>query len=356
MLLRLLTVLAVCVSLVSALGATRVEKRVEKQLHVLIWSDYIDPEIVKTFESANGCKVTLDVYEETEAMLAKLSALKGETKAGGYDVVIASDHSIPVLEKLGLIRKLDLTQVPNAKNVAGRFQKPAYDPAGNWSLPYQWGTAGILYNKKKFTTPPSLKTMLSGHAPGRFLLLDSPRDTLGLALKQIGQSVNTKDPAKLKVAGKLVALAKGDPKFVGFDGSVSSAKRVVAGQADLALAYNGDALNAMKEKPGEFDYVVPAEGSILWVDTMVIPANAPDSALAHAFLNFVLAPETGAKLSNYINYATPNAAALPQIAADAKADPRIYPTEETIKTLEYLEDVGGSTRLFDEIWTAIKAR
>lgn len=328
----------------------------EREVRVLMWSDYIDPDLVKDFEKTANTKVIIDVYEETESMLAKLQA-GGDAQ---YDLIVASDHAVPVLAKLGLLAKLDRAQIPNAVNVDKRFNNPPYDPKGEYAIPYQWGTVGILYNKEKLPNfAASWAEVFGGDPKGRFLMLDSNRDTLGAALRASGKSVNATDVADVRAAGIKVLAAKEHKNFVGFDGSVGAAKKVVTGQADFALVYNGDALNAIREAGDEgkkFEYVVPDEGSIIWVDTMVVPARAKDRAAAHQFINYLLDGPTGAKLSNYIQFATPNAASLPAIEESARKDPRIYPPEELIKKLEYLEDLGQNTRLYDEVWTAIKAR
>ncbi|HEX8524329.1 MAG TPA: spermidine/putrescine ABC transporter substrate-binding protein [Tepidisphaeraceae bacterium] len=324
-------------------------------LHLLTWSDYIDPEIPRQFEKLTGTSVKIDVYEDTEAMMAKLQAAGGESQ---YDLVIVTDHAIPVLAKLGLIQKLDPAKLPNAKNVDARFVKPPYDPEGAYSVAYQWGTVGIIYNKKLAGFTPSWSMLLDpARQPGKFLMLDSMRDTLGAALKLNGASVNADKPDDLKKAMETLIAAKQSEKFAGFSGSPNAARQVAGGQADLAMAYNGDALNAIKEdKSSSCDYVVPAEGSIIWVDTMVITSKAPNPDAAHQFINHILDAKVGAQLSNYIHYATPNAAAVSAIDPQSRNDTRIYPPEDQLKRMEYLKDMADQTSLYDEAWTAIKSR
>ncbi len=322
------------------------------EIHMLTWSDYIDPEIPKQFQKQTGIEVKIDVYEETESMLAKLQAAGGDAQ---YDLVIATDHVVPVLAHLGLVRKLDLAKIPNAKNVEERFRNPPYDPKGDWSVPYQWGTMGIIYRKNLAGFEPSWNSIFK--ARGRFLMLDSMRDVVGAALKLSGGDINTHDPQQLKKVMETLLAAKQSDKFLGFDGSPSSAKKVVAGEADLAIVYNGDALNAIKEdKSNSCDYIVPKEGSILWVDTMVVTDKAPNADGAHQFINYLLDAKVGAQLSNYINYATPNAASLPQIAEESRKNPRVYPSSDDLKRMSYLQDVGDATNLYDEVWTAVKSR
>ncbi len=344
---KLLSVLCVLCGYLSVCTAADVK--------MLTWSDYIDPEIPRQFEKQTGIAVKIDVYEETEAMMAKLQAAGGDRE---YDLVIVSDHAIPVLAKLGLIRKLDLAKTKNAKNVDARFKSPPYDPAGEYSLPYQWGTMGLIYRKNLANFEPSWRMIFDpARQPGGFVLLDSMRDTIAAALKLSGADVNTKNPGDLKKAMELALAAKRSEKFKGFDGSPASAKKVVAGEADLAIVYNGDALNAMKEdRANSCEYVVPNEGSIIWVDTMVITSHAPNADGALKFIDYLLDEKVGAQLSNYINYASPNAAAMPHVSEESRKNPRIYPPEDQLKHLSYLQDVGDATSVYDEVWTAVKSR
>lgn len=329
------------------------------EIRMLIWSEYIDPELVEEFEQKSGHKVVIDVYEETEAMIAKLQATGVKS---GYDLIVASDHAVPVLAKLKLIRKLDATKIPNSKNVSPQFENPAYDPEGAYSRPYQWGTVGIVYNRRKLANPPTSWNAILAPADKSpaFVLIDNMRDMLGVALKMHGRSVNEADKSKLQDAARSVLNAKKHAKCLGFEGSVAGCKKVIAGEADMAIVYNGDALNAIAEAPEEsqdhFDYVVPSEGSIIWTDTMMVAAGSTNADAAHALIDFLLDGENGARLSNYINYATPNAASLPHIDAESLADPRIYPPAEQVKTLEYLRDMGKETSLYDSLWTTIKSR
>jgi len=329
--------------------------RAASEIHMLTWSEYIDPEIPKQFEKETGIAVRIDVYEESEAMMAKLQAAGG---ASQYDLVVASDHVVPILAKLGLIGKLDLSQIPNCANVQEKFKRPPYDPKGEYSLPYQWGTIGIVYRKNLAGFRPSWGMLFDPkQQPGRVILLDSMRDTLGAALKFRGKSVNSRKKEDLQQAAALVLACKQSPKCLGFDGSPSAAKKVVSGLADLALVYNGDGLSAMKEdKSNSCDYVAPDEGSIVWVDTMVVTSQGPNRAGAHRFINYLLDGKVGAQLSNFVNYASPNAASMNAINEQSRKDVRIYPSEEQMKAMEYLEDIGRFTALYDEAWTAVKSR
>ncbi len=325
-----------------------------KRVTVYMYSEYIDPELPKEFEKLTGMPVKIDVYENTEEMMAKLQQAGGVSQ---YDVVVVSDHAIPVLARLGLIQPLGLEKIPNAKNVSAQFKKPPYDPDEKYSLPYQWGTVGLMYRKDKLgQADPSWSLLLNpAKQPGPVVLIDSMRDMLGVALKSLGASVNSKKVEELKEAGQAILRAKRSPKCLGFEGGVGGRNKVADGSALVAIVYSGDAIKAVAED-AHLAYVLPREGAIVWVDAMTISAKAPNAEGAHAFINFILDPEVGARLSNFNRCGTPNGASLGRIRKEDRENPAIYPPAEELKKLEYIEDVGDTTRLYDEVWTAAKAR
>jgi len=321
---------------------------------VYMYSEYIDPNLPAQFEDLTGWAVRIDVYEATEEMMAKLQQAGGVSQ---YDVVVVSDHAIPVLAKLGLIQPLNHARLPNLKNLAPRFKSPSYDPNNQYSVPYQWGTVGLMYRRDKLPNlDPSWAVLLDpAKQPGPFLLIDSMRDMMAVALKYLGFSVNSRDVGELKRAGELILQAKKSPKALGFEGGVGGKNKVVAGEAALAVVYNGDAVRAMSEDRN-VDFVLPKEGGVIWVDAMTIPAKAPNPIGAHKFIDFILDARVGAQLSNFNRYATPNTASMPLINKEDRQNPSIYPPDDMLKKLEYLQDVGADTRLYDEVWTAVKSR
>jgi spermidine/putrescine transport system substrate-binding protein len=324
------------------------------QVNVYMYSEYIDPELPGQFERETGIRLRLDVYEMTEEMMAKLQQAGGVSE---YDVVVVSDHAISMLTKLGLLQPLDLARIPNAANVRKEFRNPGFDPEGRYSLPYQWGTVGLMYRKSKLPDPEPTWSLLfdAARQPNSFVLMDSLRDMVGIALKYQGHSLNSRNPAELKAAGELLLKAKKSDRCLGFEGGVGGMNKVLAGAAVLAVVYNGDAVRVAADDD-DVAFLLPKEGSVIWFDSMTIPAKAPHVDYAHKFMNFILDARVGAKLSNFNRYATPNEASLPLITPADLGNPAIYPTAEQMKTLECVEDVGDDTRLYDEVWTAVKSR
>lgn len=321
-------------------------------LHLYIWSEYIDTQTVKDFEARNNCKVAIDLFESNEQMIAKL-------QAGGlsqYDLVVPSGFVIPSMVQLGLLQKLDHSKIPNLANLRPMFRAEAFDSGNVYSATYQWGTVGLVYNRKMLPDfKPSWASVLKPAGKSPFIFLDAEREMLGSVLKYLGKSVNTLDKSDLEAASKALLEAKKNPNFVGFEADVGGKNKVVAGTAAVAVAFNGDGVKGMNENP-DLAFVNPVEGGVMWADNLAIPAKAPNPDLAHKFINHILDAKVGAQLSNYTQYATPNAASVPFIDSAALANPAIYPDSATLAKYEGVTDLGKDGRLYSETWKIVKSR
>lgn len=325
------------------------------ELRVLIWSEYMPEDFMDNFKKDTGIKSRVELYESTEELVAKLQA--GGVKQ--YDVVVPSDYIINTMIKLNLLQKLDHSKLPNLANLEDSFKNTAYDPGNAYTAPYQWGTVGMLYNKEKLGADYVASTTLffdPASRKGPVVMIDSIREMLGIALKYMGKSVNTLDKSDLKALADMMIETKSSKYFAGFDVGTGGRSKVVAGTAIAALVYNGDALRAVNEAPDKFVFANPKEGGVIWADNMAIPAGAPHVDYAHTFINWVLDANNGAALSNWTQYATPNKAAKEFITPEDLNNPAIYPSEETMKTLEFITDLGKDNRYYDELWTMIKTR
>lgn len=321
------------------------------KMNLFIWSEYIDPEIISDFEKVHKCKVTVDLFEDNESMLAKLD---GGGKAL-YDIVVPSDYIVTALRKKNLLAPLRKENIPNFKNIEEKFINPSYDPNNTYTVPYQWGTVGIYLRRKPGKEVDESWGILFDPKKhyGSFALMDSTRETLSAALKYLGQSVNSVDPKVLVQARDLLIDAKA--RATGFEGGVGGKNKVLAKGIDIAIAYNGDSVRGMIED-AETYYFVPKEGGEMWVDNLAIPVEAPHRDIAEKFINYILDPKVGAKLSNFNQYATPNRESLQYINPEDLKNKAIYPTPEVMAKLELLQDLGENTRMVDEIWTQVKSR
>ena len=323
-------------------------------LTVFNWSEYIDPEVYAQFEKEFNCTVKEVTFETPEEAINKMIA--GGTRT--FDVCsVGSDFMVPSGIAQNVFKKLDHSKIPNLKNLAPLFQDPGYDPGNSHTIPYQWGTTGVFIRKELVPADGfSLDAFFKpGAELGRFAMIDSAREMLAYANIRQGKPANDIDLAVLKNSIELMTTAKKSKKFMGFDGGVGGIAKVVAGTADYAIAYNGDAIRNMDENPGKFAYVIPNEGAPVWTDSIGIAKDAPNVELAYAFLNYVLDAKIGAQISAWTKYASPNAAAKPLLPAEDLANPAIYPTEAQMAKLQFLKNLGPKETIRNDAWTAVKS-
>jgi spermidine/putrescine transport system substrate-binding protein len=308
----------------------------------------------QAFEKATGIKVSLDLYESNEEMMAKLQS----GGIGQYDIIIPSDYIIPSLINLNLLTPLDHSKIPNLKNLSEKFSSPDFDPGNKFTAGWQWGTVGLMYNKKKLSEADVQSWSIlfdPAKNPGGFYLIDSVREMLGITLLYLGYDFNTVNPKELKAAADLLVSTKKREACLGFKGGVGGKNDVIAGTASAAIVYNGDAIQTVSEDPETFGFIVPKEGSAIWIDSMCIPAKAPNLESAHKWINWVLEAENSASLSNYNHYASPNQAAVPFLSKEDLNNPGVWPTPEIIKTLRFVKDLGKDNKIVDQAWTRAKS-
>ena len=320
----------------------------EKALNFYNWSDYVAESTVPDFEKQTGIKVTQDFFSSNEDLLAKLQA--GGT---GYDVIVPSDYMVAIMIKSDVAQKLDMSQIPNFKNVGEEFKGLSYDPKNEYSVPYQWGTTGILYNKKEIgQLPESWDPLWDNEFSGEMSMLNDTRETLGAALYKLGYSVNATDQGQLDEAKAL--LKKQKSLLRGYFDSTEARPLVLNGDLLLGHVFSGDAFLALSENP-DLDYVVPKPAATRWTDNMCIPNGAEHPQNAHKFINYILGAKTGAELSNYTYYNTPNAAALPKIDDALKDLPGYILPESVFDRLQVIADTGEATRDYERIFTEVKS-
>ena len=320
----------------------------EKALNFYNWADYVAESTVPDFEKQTGIKVTQDFFSSNEDLLAKLQA--GGT---GYDVIVPSDYMVEIMIKSDVVQKLDMAQIPNSKNVGKEYKGLSYDPNNEYSLPYQWGTTGILYNKKEIgQLPESWDPLWDTEFEGEKSMLNDTRETLGAALYKLGYSVNATDQGQLEEAK--AELKKQNPLLRGYFDSTEARPLVQNGDLLLGHVFSGDAFLALSENE-DLDYVIPKPAATRWTDNMCIPNGAEHPQNAHKFINYILDAEVGAELSNYTYYATPNEAALPMIDDALKKLPTYSPTQEQFERLQVIEDTGEVTREYERIFTEVKS-
>ena len=343
----LLAVALVCASLTAAF-AEGDKPFAGTELTVYNWFDYIDPEVLTMFEAQTGIRVTYVNFTQNEDMYAKL-----EAGAGTYDVIFPSEYMIERLIKEDRLAELNYDNIPNLENVLDNLRDPSYDPGNAHSVPYMWGTLGILYNTDMVTEPiTSWMSLFDTQYKGQIFMMNSLRDTIGLGLKALGYSMNTRDEAELRAACDLLVQQKRAGLVSG--NFVDETKdKMVAGEAALAVIYSGDALYAM-EKADNLAYVVPEEGSNVWVDGMCIPKDSQHKEAAECFINFMCDPEIAQMNMDYIYYSSPIRQVVENLDEEQAANGALNPPQEVIARCEYYNDISDSMDLYEGIWMEIR--
>jgi spermidine/putrescine transport system substrate-binding protein len=318
------------------------------KLNVYNWGDYIDPQVLSDFEEEYGIKVNYENYANNEEMLAKIQA--GGTE---YDVIFPSEYMVEAMIKQGLLLELDMNNISNIKNIGEQFKNLPYDPENKYSVPYFWGTMGIIYNTEKVEGEvDSWNTLWDEKYKGDILMLDSSRDTIGIALKRLGYSLNTRNLDELEAAKE--ELMKQKPLVKAYE--VDAYKdMMIAGEAAMALTWSGDAMLLVEENP-DLAYVIPKEGTNLWFDAMAIPTTSQHKREAELFIDYMLRPEVAAKCAEYVMYATPNEAAKELLSEELIEDELAYPKGDIMEKGEVFIDLGEFTTEYDRAWTEIKAK
>ncbi|HET7315625.1 spermidine/putrescine ABC transporter substrate-binding protein [Salinisphaera sp.] len=327
-------------------------------LYIFNWSQYMNPKIIKQFEAKYDVNVVQSYYNSQPEMFAKL-------RAGGdsqYDIVVPSNYYVPRLIKTGLLQKLDKSEIPNYDNLMSRFQKPPYDPTGEYVAAYQWGDTGLAYNVKVLGEQPESWSILFDpevNSKYPFAIGTDAQVMFGSACAYLGYSYDCTGRDKWKKAAKLILKTKNRSNFSGFQDATPTLKQLARGNIVAGMAYNGDYAFDKSENPKGFEdikFVVPKEGAELWVDSMAIPAHAPHPKLANKFINFILKAKIGAELSNWNAYASPNKAARPYLDK-ALTEPPIMPTDEQMKRLHFTPVIAGEDLQFvQQLWSEVLSR
>jgi spermidine/putrescine transport system permease protein len=317
----------------------------ERQLNVYIWSNYIAPETVRRFEQRHGVRVNVDVYDSNEALIAKMQSGNVD-----YDVVCPSTYTVQALVAQGLLRPLDWSALPHATNLDPRFLDRPHDPGNRYTSPYFWGTTGIAYLKSRVGAVDSWGAMWDPRFRGRILMLDDARETFGAALRLRGLGVNTTDPRALAAAQAMLVAQR--PLVRAYNSS-SYEDALLSGDVWLAQGWSGQFARAMAQD-ADIAYVVPKEGSALFLDSLAVPRDAPHPELAHAFIDFTLEAEVAAEICRTMQYSSPNRAALPLLPPAIRDNHAIFPPADVVARTEVLEDIGEATVLYDRLWTEVK--
>lgn len=322
------------------------------EVYVYNWGEYIDPETISMFEEETGIKVIYDEFETNEIMLPKV-----EAGASVYDVVCPSDYMINKMIDHNLLSEINWNNIPNARNNIGKQfydMSTEFDPENQYCVPYCWGTVGILYNKTMVDEPvDSWSILWNEKYADSILMQDSVRDAFMVALKLNGYSMNTLNREELETAKE--ALIEQKPLVQAY--VIDQVRdKMIGGEAALGVIYSGEAIYTQRENP-DLEYVIPKEGTNVWIDGWVIPKNAANKENAEKFINFMCRDDIALMNFNYITYSTPNTAAQALIEDEEIRNSEIaFPDlskYDHLETFKYLSEDGDS--LYNEYWKEIKS-
>ncbi|HIR69643.1 MAG TPA: spermidine/putrescine ABC transporter substrate-binding protein [Candidatus Pelethousia gallinarum] len=317
-------------------------------LYVLNWGDYIDEALLTQFEEETGIQVNYTTMATNEEMMVKL-----EEADCIYDVCFPSDYIIERLIQKDLLHELNKDNIPNFQYIDERFLDLDFDPENKYSVPYMWGTVGILYNTTMVQEPVTSWDILWDETyADQILMYDSIRDTIGVALMKLGYSINTRNEADIQAAEEALIAQK--PIVQAYLGDPIK-DRLISGGAAMGIVYSGDAMWCMYENP-DLAYAVPETGSNLWFDNIIIPKTSDNTEAAEAFINFLCDPEVAAQNAEYIGYSTPNAAALEILGEEYINDPTYNPPQELLDKCEIFHDLGDFITVYNDAWNRIKAQ
>jgi spermidine/putrescine transport system substrate-binding protein len=325
---------------------------VEKELFMYNWAAYISLDNIEKFKQRFGVETfQYDVYDNNEVLISKLQG-----GASGYDIAAPTAEYVPGMVEEGFLAKLDLSRIPNVANINATFKKLWWDPTDEYQVPKDYGTTGILYRKSLLSKiPQSWKEfydMVKGEASGKTVFVDSMGDVFVFPLKMLGYSLNSVDKNELDEARKI--LLDVAPHLYALDSNEYGFK-LKDGTSVLTLGWTGPLGQELKDEKasGEAGYVVPSEGTLFWLDTWVMLADAPHPNAGYAWLNFIHEPEIQGEETNYNLYATPNDAAKEFVDPEILADAAIFPPDDVIKSLEGAQDTSGNNQRID-IWEEFK--
>lgn len=315
-----------------------------QRLTLYNWVDYMPPAALENFRQEYGIEVVYKTYESMDEAVANvLNGLE-------YDVAIIESHRIPDLVEAGRLDEIDYRSVTNFKNISVNFRDLAYDPGNRYAVPLNWGTLGLLVRADLAHRPVTRWSDLwNEEYRGRIAIRSQPRELIAVALKSLGYSINSEDPAQLEQALQRLLLLKSSALFVDTSTGLAVPEFLTSG-AVIMIGWSGDALEARKKNPA-IEYVLPEEGSMVWGDNLVISSASQQKMQAALFINYLLRPEVAASFVNEYYYATANEAAFTHIEPQILNNPIVFPSNQAVSSAEWWMPLSPQgNQLWDDTW------
>ena len=317
-------------------------------VHIYNWGEYIDESIFKEFEAQTGIKVVYQTYESNEVLYAKL-------KGGGanYDVIFPSDYMASRMISEGMLEKLNFDNMPNISKIDETYLNQAYDPDNEYTVPYMWGTVGIIYNPNMIEDEiTSWGALFDEKYSGQILMFDNSRDAMGIALLYLGYSINTTDKAQLDEAYEL--LKSQSPLLQAYVMD-QIFEKLEGGEAAIGPYYAGDYIVMLENNP-DLLFCLPEEGSNVFIDCMCIPKGAKNKENAEAFINFMCETDIAIRNSIATGYSTPSKEAYEALPEEVKNNPIIYPGKDVLERCETFTNLPQDILdYYDTLWINLKS-
>ena len=318
------------------------------KIHVYNWTEYIADDVIADFQKETGIRVIYTTFDSNESMYAKIKLTRGK----GYDLTFPSTYFVHRMRKQGLLHPIEPSKLPNLKHADPLLMDKPYDPKNKFSIPYVWGSTGLIYNstRVKKESIQSWKDLWKPEFKNRLVMNDDLREVFGVGLILNGYSINDRNPAHIKAAYE--SLRQLLPNIRVFSGD-SPKLPMLNLETHAGMTWNGEAYMANQEMPS-IQYAYPREGAIFWVDSMVIPRGAQNIEGAHAFINFILRPDIAKRICEYVGFAPANKDALALMEPELKNNPMIFPPAQVVEKGEFQLDVGEAILIYERYWERLK--
>ena len=341
-------VISLCIMMMTTL-LSGCSKKQQEQINFFNYGENIDDETIKEFEKKYNIKVNMETFDDMEAMYQKINS-----GAGQYDVVLVSDALMPRMIEKGLVQELNKENIPNISQMDEQYLNLDMDPGNKYSVPYMFGTVGLIYNKDVVKEKvDSWDILWNEKYKDQIFMFDTYRDTIGVALKKLGYSLNSTNKDEINEAKELLLEQRKlvDPIY-GVDNGTTM---IPAGESDINMIWSGEGLNLQDENPN-LVYVVPKEGANFWIDSLCIPSNAKNVSGAEKFINFVSDKESALRIADEIGYTTPNKEARLEQPEEVRNNPNAYMPKEIMDRCEIYTDLPKDVKKeYDNAWIQIKS-
>ncbi len=319
-------------------------------LYIYTWAGYTDQDLLDRFYDETGIKVVADVFDSNESMLARVQAGGG----GAYSIIYPSDYMVQKMAAQNLLTELDHSLIIGLDDLFSQFKNPIYDPGNRYSIPISWGTTGLVYNSKLLTIAPTDWDYIWENRDlfwRRMTLVNDVREVIGCALRKLGYSYNSTNEEHIKQAYEELLVLR--PAIASFT-TDSWRSQILVEDLLIAMCYSSDAAE-IKPENADLEYVTPRSGSSLWMDTLVIPKNAPNPDGAYRWINFMLQPDIAAEIVERLSFATASTLAYEILPEELKEDPTLFPPKSVLEKCESIAPVGEYEEIYAQYWTKLRS-